>query len=372
MSLQECFEQVIDPRKASGLRTPLPELLCMITMGYMSGLTGYRGIGTFMKENREELMDLFNLKHPPIGKTQLRTILQKLDFTGISQAFFKWMATFVNIEEGEWLSGDGKALGSTVTDAHGNAQEYELMVRLFSQKLGIVTHSTTTKSKSTELKAMQGLLKNLELKGVIITLDALHCQKKTVEIIVGSQNDYLIEVKGNQPALLGRVRQIKAANEPMDTCLTEEKNRGRRENRYHEIYAATSDIPEGWKAVKTVIYVHRYGYRPDKKNNNGEYSEHHYYICSHPFGDASKVADGIRKHWGIENKIHFVKDTHFNEDNNGVRHNHAAAILSVFQDIVINIYRCKGFNSLKTATTRFANKFKQLSRFLKAEHISDL
>jgi len=178
MSLLECFEQVVDPRKSSGLRTPLPALLCMITMGYLSGYSGYRGIGTFMKGNKDSFQKMFNLKHPPIGKTQLRTILQRLDFTSINKAFFQWMNTFVSIEQGEWLSGDGKALASTITDAHGNAQEYELMVRLFSQKLGIVTHSATTKSKATELKAMQELLTILELKGVIITLDALHCQKK--------------------------------------------------------------------------------------------------------------------------------------------------------------------------------------------------
>ena len=196
--------------------------------------------------------------------------------------------------------------------------------------------------------------------------------KKTVELIIDSENDYLIEVKGNQKTLLNLLKQIVADKEPIDTYLTEEKNRGRQENRYHEIYTATSAIPTKWKAVKRVIYVHRYGHRPDKKSNNGEYSEHHYYICSHPFNDAQKVACGIRKHWGIENKIHFVKDTHFNEDNNGIRHNHAAAILSIFQDIAINIYRCKGFNSLKTATTSFANKFKKLFCFLKANHISDL
>ena len=178
MSLYECFEQLEDPRKSSGLRTPLAALLCMITMSYLSGFTGYRPVGTFMKSNQESFKKMFNLKHPPIGKTQLRTVMQTLDFKSINKMFYQWMKNFVTIEPGEWLSGDGKALGSTLKDAHGNAQEYELMVRLFSQKLGIVTHAATTKSKSTELKAMQALLKELKLKGVIITLDALHCQKK--------------------------------------------------------------------------------------------------------------------------------------------------------------------------------------------------
>jgi len=178
MSLYENFEQLVDPRKLSGLRNPLPALLCMITMSYLSGHSGYRATASFMKGNEKDLMELFNLKHPPLGKTQLRTVLQRLDFNSINKAFYEWMNNFVTIEQGEWLSGDGKALASTIKDANGNKQEYELMVRLFSQKLGIVTHLATTKSKSSELKAMQVLLKALEVKGVIITLDALHCQKK--------------------------------------------------------------------------------------------------------------------------------------------------------------------------------------------------
>ena len=196
--------------------------------------------------------------------------------------------------------------------------------------------------------------------------------KKTIELIVNSQNDYLIEVKGNQKTLLNTIKGIVNKNKPIDTHFTSEKNRGRVENRYHEIYTSSSAIPTKWKAVQRIIYVHRYGYRPDKKKDEGQYSEHHYYISSHPFVDAQKPAIGIRKHWGIENKIHYVKDTHFKEDKNGIRHNHAAAILSSFQDIAINIYRCKGYNSLKTATISFANKFNQLLRFLKANHISDL
>lgn len=196
--------------------------------------------------------------------------------------------------------------------------------------------------------------------------------KKTVEIINDTGNTYLIEVKGNQKKLREYIKHVVATNTPIDTWLTEEKNRGRQENRHHEIYELTPDIPDGWKGVQRLIYVYRYGHRPDKKKDEGFYSEQHYYITGYQFKDAKKVARGIRQHWGIENKIHFVKDTHFNEDNNRIRHNHAAAILSIFQDIAINIYRCKGFNSLKTATIFFANKVNELFCFLKANHINNL
>jgi len=170
--------EVPDPRKESGLRLPLPALLCMLTMCYLSGYSGYRSSATFMKGNREEFMEMFNLKHPPIGKTQLRTVMGMLDFKSVNQAFFKWMNSFVSIGEGEWISGDGKALASTVLDPHNPSQEFEMMVRLFSQKLQVVTQLSTASSKKGEMKSMEKLLKTLDSKGVIITLDALHCQKK--------------------------------------------------------------------------------------------------------------------------------------------------------------------------------------------------
>jgi len=196
--------------------------------------------------------------------------------------------------------------------------------------------------------------------------------KKTVEVIIASGNNFLIEVKGNQKTLRETIKNIITENDPINAWFSEEKNRGRIENRYCEIYPSNPDILSEWKGVQQVIYVHRFGHRPDKKSNYGYFYQEHYYITSYPFETAKKVAQGIRGHWGIENKVHYVKDTLYNEDNNGITHNSAAAILSIFQDIAINIYRCKGIKSMKTAITFFANKVKELFRFLTAKHISDL
>lgn len=196
--------------------------------------------------------------------------------------------------------------------------------------------------------------------------------KKTVDIILASENDYLIEVKGNQKGLLQQTQDVVANHVPLDTYETKEKNRGRLENRYYAIYPIPSVIYMGWESVETIIHVYRYGHRPDKKTEGGYYSEHHYYISSRTFQTAKQVAGGIRGHWGIENKIHYVKDTHYKEDDNGIRHNSAAAILSVFQDMAMNIYRCIGFNSLKTATIFYANKVNKLFNLMNASDISEI
>lgn len=178
MSLVELFDQVVDPRKASGLRFPLPAFLTMMTMSYMSGYTGYRAPANFMKGNESELVSMFKLKHGVPGFVQIRTIINRLDFEQINEVFFKWMTSFVSIEPGEWISADGKGLNSTVSDAQTSKQDFEIMVRLFSQKLGIVLQTQSKRFKAREHIAFQSLLEQLQLKGVIITLDAIHCQKK--------------------------------------------------------------------------------------------------------------------------------------------------------------------------------------------------
>jgi len=167
------------------------------------------------------------------------------------------------------------------------------------------------------------------------------------------------------------LRQIKhniSVSQALSTFRTEEKNRGRFEQRDCRIYGQIGGIDPGWIGAIRIIHMIRSGYRKD----TGEYLEHHYYITSHPFLDAETVADGIRKHWWIENKIHHVKDTFFNEDGNGIKNSNASAILSIFQDIAMNIYRCLGFSSIKSAAITFANKINKLFAFLNAKHISNL
>ena len=178
----------------------------------------------------------------------------------------------------------------------------------------------------------------------------------------------MVQVKNNQPTLLKQIQDNVANLEAIDEFCQEQRNRGRTEKRYLALYDNIQGISQQWKGIQQIIHVHRSGNRPGK----GKYSKHHYYITSRCFDKAQVVATGIRQHWWIENKLHYVKDTHFNEDKNRISNNNAAAILSIIQDIAINIYRCKGFSSTKNATIFFANKVNELFKFLSAKHISDL
>ena len=132
--------------------------------------------------------------------------------------------------------------------------------------------------------------------------------KKTVDCILATGNDYCIQVKDNQPKLYRQIQENIKGSTPIDTFAKKEKNRGRTENRVVRLYNNLVQIDEKWTKLERIIHVHRFGYRPDKKKNEGKYDEHHYYILSRPINDAKVVFDGIRGHWFIENKLHYVKD----------------------------------------------------------------
>ena len=193
--------------------------------------------------------------------------------------------------------------------------------------------------------------------------------KKTVADIIDSGNDYCIQVKGNQPKLRQQLEINVSNNSPIDEHQIKEKNRGRTENRVVKLYDDVSGIDKKWVGVQRIVYVHRFGYRPDKKQDGGWYDEHHYYILSAPIDDAKVVFEGIRGHWHIENRLHHVKDVVQNEDNSNIKVGQAIENLSILKNAAINLFRMNGFQSVKKANITFANKIEKLMTFIKSENI---
>jgi len=183
MSLFEAFGLVKDTRQTSGLRHPLQVFLTMTTLSIMSGYNSLQGIAAFFNSNKEAFIELFKLQHGVPKYTQIRTILRDIDFNSLCEVFQTWIIYHTPIEKDDWVAGDGKALASTLTDSQGSKQNFIAMVSLFLQKLEVVLGTQRYENgKSGEGKSLQELLYLLKDKGVIITLDALHCQKKQLKL----------------------------------------------------------------------------------------------------------------------------------------------------------------------------------------------
>ncbi|MEZ4887900.1 MAG: ISAs1 family transposase [Chitinophagales bacterium] len=195
--------------------------------------------------------------------------------------------------------------------------------------------------------------------------------KKTVATIIEDENGYCIQVKRNQRNLYKQIKINIDSNKPISTHFSKEKNRGRTENRLVEIYDDITGISPEWIGLQRIIHVHRYGYRPQKdKKKDGHFDEHHYYILSKDTDDAKQVAQGIRAHWHIENRLHYVKDVVQNEDKSNIKGGYAIENLSLLKNGVINTFRMNGLQSIKEANIIFANKIKELFGMLQAHSYS--
>ena len=170
-----------------------------------------------------------------------------------------------------------------------------------------------------------------------------------------SGNEYVLQVKGNQSGLLKAIKQTIKNNSPVDTDIKTEKNKGRIERREVYVYSNMDNpIYKSWYGAKKIIHIVSTGIRAGKK-----YRENRYYITSKKTNKALTYNEGIRGHWGIENRLHWVKDVILNEDKSKVKDFNRSENMSVIRNIVINLYHIYGYLSIKYAIEMFTNRISE-------------
>jgi predicted transposase YbfD/YdcC len=177
----------------------------------------------------------------------------------------------------------------------------------------------------------------------------LYIVKKTLQKIIDNQNHYLVKVKANQPKLLAAVKQTVKSQQPIKQHICKEKNRGRKETRISSIFLVQDNIPNGWPSINRIVFVQREFISKDKYHKTDSY-----YITDLRSNDAAYLAQGIRSHWFIENKLHYVKDVFMKEDLASTKNKVAAPNLAILRDFTFNILK-KENKSIKYASEIFAN-----------------
>ena len=182
-----------------------------------------------------------------------------------------------------------------------------------------------------------------------------------------SGNDYVLQVKGNQPKLLSAIKQTISTTRPVDSDSVKEKNRGRIERRSVYVYSALENpIYKDWASIKSVIHVVSQGNR-----NSKEYLENRYYITSLNNTNAKLYNERIRDHWGIENRLHWVKDATLKEDKSLVKDLDRSETMSIVRNMVINLYRISGISSTKYAIEAFNNKISKCVELIYNKYVYD-
>jgi hypothetical protein len=178
-SLLTFLSAVEDPRRKQGQRYRNSAMLTIIIMCALRNKFGYREIGRFCENNRKKLLKLFKFKNGRVPSyVTIRAFIKEIDFKSLQSAFHQWTKEYVKLEEGEWISIDGKCIRSTVSDYSNEYQNFVSLVSLFCRKREqVLLVERVENKKSSEIQAVEHLLDILDLKGMVLTMDALHCKK---------------------------------------------------------------------------------------------------------------------------------------------------------------------------------------------------
>lgn len=179
-SLIEFLGELTDHRRGAGQRHKLEYGILIIIMSIMSGYVGIRAMGDFVERNKDDLLKALHPLKPRLPSfSTLRRILIQIDFAELKDIFYRWSMQYVEMGRDDYFSIDGKSIRSTISDYSNEMQNFVSMVSVFSQKRKqVITQEKYQSKKTSEIGIVQGLLEELDLAGITITMDALHAQKK--------------------------------------------------------------------------------------------------------------------------------------------------------------------------------------------------
>ena len=329
------FQEIKDPRIDRKKRYELHDIFIITLFAVSCGADTWDEIEVFGKSHEMWLTNILDLENGIPSHDTFNRVFSLLDPIQLEECFLKWMKELAELTEGEVIAIDGKTIRGAAK--RGN-KSFVHMVSAWAGQNNVVLGQVKVDDKSNEITAIPKLIKLLALKGCIVTIDAMGCQKKIVSAIIDQEADYLLATKGNQGGLYESIVDSFADFKPDAVSQTVDADHGRIETRTCSVISdlwMIDNEKNQWKGLKTLVRI-------DAKRVikiTGEIQEStRYYISSLP-PDPVKINQSVRSHWRIENSLHWCLDVGFGEDASQKSTGNAARNFSIISRIALNLFK---------------------------------
>lgn len=335
--------QTIDDPRASNARHSLTDILVIAILAVMAGADDYPGIVEYGIDEEDWLRGFLPLPHGIPSISTFRRVFASLKPSALAGVMSRWALEIAGTLAGKQIAIDGKTLRRSFERGWDKSGLHLVTAWCVEDKLVLAQQAVD--EKSNEITAVPTLLNMLDLKGAVVSSDALNTQKTIAQQIIKAGGDYLLAVKGNHPTLEDSLRKT------LDEMILEHFKD------VEHVYHQTTDGGHGridtrqvwatdridwlagrdeWKGLRSVAVVES----TRRLIGSGKSStERRYFISSLACTSGERFAQLIRNHWSIENAQHWSLDMAFNEDQSRIRKDHGDQNLAVLRRIALGLLR---------------------------------
>ena len=337
-ALLDHFDDLVDPRSRT-CPYPLDERLLTAISAILSGADTGVDVARWGRAKldwRRQFLPLANgiAAHDTFGR-----VFSLLDARVFEACFVRWMHGVCGAFDGLHVAIDGKMVRRAKTAGESAIHR----VSALAHGLGLTLGQVKTAEKSNEITAIPELLDALLLKGCLVTIDAMGCQKAIAAQIIQQASDYLLMVKNNQPSLAAAIdngfdaaRATGYQHLPHTLAEWVEKDPGRIETRRCVVTPDLSGLGalrQDWPGLQALVMVEA------RREVQGKVSTERRYYLSSRLAAAATLGPAVRGHGGIENQVHWSLDVTFGEDQARMRVGNAAENFSIFRRLALNLFR---------------------------------
>jgi predicted transposase YbfD/YdcC len=361
--LREHLTGVPDPRARRGVRHTFMSILLVAAAAVLAGARSFTAIGEWAADAPQHVLktlgarrDRHHGRYRAPDEATLRRALQAVDGDLLDTAIGAWLTSGVSTVTA--IAVDGKTLRGTCDET---GQGVHLLAAM-THDSGTVVSQREVDAKTNEITCFQPLLDTVNLAGAVVTADALHTQRSHASYLVERGADYVFIVKDNQPNLFTQLDSLNWDLLPLHT--NKNTGHGRIERRTIQVQPAPANID--FPHATQVFLIERY-VTDTTSGKNSAIAVLGITSCDTTRADARQIAAHTRKHWHIENKLHYVRDVTYHEDASHIRTHNGPRIMASLRNLAISTLRLAGKTNIAAALRHNARNF---TRPLQLLHIN--